>query len=90
MGDPTGYLDEGKGLPWITMDSSRGIIWCRVGGAVQEGDRAAELEAQAGRDAGLDLAGARHTMLLIARVHTMCRNMRTDPAGCSSARCAST
>ena len=20
MGDPTGYLDEGKGLPWITMD----------------------------------------------------------------------
>ena len=20
VGDPTGYLDEGKGLPWITMD----------------------------------------------------------------------
>jgi len=20
MGDPAGYLDEGKGLPWITMD----------------------------------------------------------------------
>ena len=24
MGDPAGYLDEGKGLPWITMDSRDG------------------------------------------------------------------
>ena len=22
MGDPAGYLDEGKGLPWIIMDTS--------------------------------------------------------------------
>ena len=25
MGDPAGYLDEGKGLPWITMDSYQEI-----------------------------------------------------------------
>ena len=26
MGDPAGYLDEGKGLPWITMDCLRRMV----------------------------------------------------------------
>ena len=30
MGDPTGYLDEGKGLPWITMDV--GSMLAAIGG----------------------------------------------------------
>ena len=34
MGDPTGYLDEGKGLPWITMDMSCVTHWPSMNGRV--------------------------------------------------------
>ena len=28
--DPTGYLDEGKGLPWITMDYVERLISAEI------------------------------------------------------------
>ena len=36
IGDPTGYRDEGKGLPWITMDY-HGLPWMHSGSQVTRG-----------------------------------------------------